>query len=266
MNIYSVINKQELTPKQKAILLHWQYSKGTFKNKKAVTIQDYLECYEPLYTDAEFDKLMNYEKRGDRHELYLWTEIISFTKHLDTVAQRYYHEMVAHLQTVTIGLPYISKYCLENEDSNKYQFFSFTSNKRVSFIDEVVNLIASVYFYFLHTYTVALLNLLMDEKLLPLLSVNYLCVVFTFDEMIETIIETIIQTKNIQDQIIETILMKNIYENNKQRIIKESFVQFTEIIKPLERYSYFHFSEVMKEQFQDKVDKLFDNAMPKILE
>ncbi len=115
--MYSLIKKQELTLKQKAILLFWQGTKGRYI-KEPVTIQDQIDFYEPVYTVKEMRELLDFSY-NEALEFYQWDGSLKILYTKDLRAQKFFAQMLGHLNMIVCGLPYMLLYGKSEGTTNK---------------------------------------------------------------------------------------------------------------------------------------------------
>lgn len=257
INIRSIINQSDLTPKQKAILMFWHNTRGSFKTEP-ISIKDQVENYVPTFTEAEIKKLTAFDS-CEASQIYQWDRFIMLTYLKDLSAQRFYYEMIGHLNATTLGLPYIilfgncdklTKNCIDT------QFPSLLTGENITYDKETSQLFYCCYNFFMQTFTTVLLNLFMDNAYEPLPSIQLLDKINTLNNTINAIFA---RYQNWDKNSLKPPSFRDFFDIYKQRIIEDSSTTFDCLAKPFEQYGTY-VTESLKQKYLDEAVKRFNQA------
>lgn len=235
MDIRSLFNKQDLTPKQRAIVVFWQNTKG--KKGDCKRVQEYIDSYKPVFTEGEMSQMIHTTNHNENIEYYLWGNIINSILFFDMAAQRFYYDALYHLSLLTYGIPYFVILAKSNKLIINSQFYSFNKKDKTSYDVTADQFFYYVFNFFLSAHTSLLLNEFMDNCV-DLESLKLLKSVNDVDTNIEKVMCTISKNK-LSHLGLLTHYFHDCYEANRSNMIDDSVAQFSELLKPLDNFGLY---------------------------
>jgi hypothetical protein len=298
MHIRTVINKQNLTPKEKAKLCYWQYSEGTYPKhspygtdlgvvkssndlshltdqKSRLTAQELGEGYCPVFTTAEFERLMYCKTSQEQREVNAWRHIIMMINVIDMQAQIMYQKMIGHLTMVTSSMLYVdmsnqiytpktnSKHTIQKKDLCNHLAPSFG----LSFLTTIPTITERMQYcaqnFFALTRAALLANYMMDELDTNLPCLSLLTSFPTQEQLLRYVaLDYLLHDRPDLATYVQQIqgMGKHVYEEHTAQIMADSLYQFHTLIKPLESFNV-SISPISVQRYSEAVDMIFQRSL-----
>lgn len=255
MNIRSLINQENLSPKQRAILVLWQNTKGN--KPKYRRIQEYLDSYKPVFTESELDQMLHTDNPNEHIEYYLWTNIINTMLFTDMAAQRFYYDALFHLSILSYGIPYFALYTGKQTAWEDREYPLLNKQQVATYGETAGELAKLLYNFFMYTHTSILLNEFLDNCHV-LESMRLLKGINTIDC---NAINVYIKLSGGKVLELDTVLhfFHDTYQDHKNDMMADSEAHFRMLLKPLEEFDLY-LPEKEKEILIQKTTDLMDDA------
>lgn len=261
----SFLRNQKLSPKQKAILLFWQKTKGIYipDNSKEIVKVEQTKYVSP-FTDNEINTMVDFPSTGELLEYYMWTHILDAILLFDSLAQGHYFEMSSYIQIVTFGFPcsISEKMMWPKYAGHDHKYFSWSDNKVMGHEEGLSRYHFSIDQFFSNIISAILINLYIDEVASPLLSERYPTKAFSFDIKMDQIIRS---TENQARYFLNGeyhYFVKNYYKGKENSWIKQSEEITRSLFQPLSVFNHQLDSDKLI-SCKNKTLEIMDQAMQK---
>lgn len=190
----SFFRKQNLSPKQKAILSYWQERKGIYLQSSSTTlVKSDNPLAVPPFNETEYRELVNFSNEVELLEYYMWTHILDAVSLSDTEAQSYYSELVSFIQITTFGMPcgLEKEWGWPEEIDHNHDYYSWHLGKVVKYSEGLKRFMFYSDKFFSSFIQTAMLNLYLDDAASPLLSQELLERIFSLDIKMQKYLHTL---------------------------------------------------------------------------
>ncbi len=248
----SFFRKQNLSPKQKAILSYWQERKGIYlQNSSTTLVKSDGPFVTPPFNETEYCELVNFSNEAELLEYYMWTQILDAISLSDMSAQSHFSEMISFIQIATFGMPCgmdAKLASLEKEDfDHDHEYYAWNLNKVIKYEEGLTRFMFYTEQFFQSVIQGLLLNLYMDEVASPLTSQDLLLRTLLLDNKIKQYLQKLNHPVQTAFKRGGFTLIGGRLSKCKDEIIDQAEMNIRQLSQPLEVFSYSFQNEKMAE-------------------
>lgn len=237
----SFFTKQNLTPKQKAVLSFWQETKGLYVEDhiKEITKNGTVKKGK-LFEESEYQQLLNFHNNNELLEYYMWSQVLDALSLSNTSAQGYYSDIVSYIQVITFGLPCEIGQVWQWPQfiDHKHEYYSWHLREKLTYSQAHMLFKYYVDEFFLSAVQAIMLNIYMDEAISPLTSEKLLERVISIDKIIDKFINDLEGPVQTAFSLIGVGFIEKQLSENMEMYISEAEENIKRLLQPLMVFNY----------------------------
>jgi hypothetical protein len=264
----SFFRKQNLSPKQKAILSYWQETKGVYvENPSKELVKGDQSKPIPPFNETEYRQLVDFSNEGDLLEYYMWTQILDAISLSDMSAQGHFSELVSFIQITTFGMPCgLDTKVISSEGGNidhDHEYYAWNLDKVIKYDEGLTRFMFYTEQFFESTIQAQLLNLYMDDVASPLISQDLLLKTLLLDNKIKQYLQRLNHPVQTAFKRGGFALIGGRLSKCKEEKIDKAERDIRQLFQPLEVF-YYSFQNEKLEICSKKLHAIINQAQEKV--